>query len=670
MTQLTASQQHKEAYSLWSFGPPAQQALQARSFHPSGQWEEFPESALEQSVVARFEEIVARYSDRVALKMGNERVTYFELNCAANRVAHTILQTDGPGAKPVALLFDQGIPVIVAKIGVLKAGKFYAPLDPLYPPARLQRLLRNVQASLILTNNAQLHLAQQIAGPEHQIVNLDAIAREAPSHAPALAIAPDALAYLTFTSGSTGEPKGIVEDHGNVLRTARLCTSIWHICPEDCIGLSVRWVFGNVPTRIYSALLTGATLSIYDTQRAGVGGLSEWLATDGVTIAIAPVSMFRALPTSWATGRVPARLRIIGMGGEPPLSTDVKAFQARMPVESVLHFIYGSSEVMISAEYLIGKETPFDEAVVPAGYATGDREVFILDQEGEQCAPGEVGEIVIRSQCMTLGYWGDPELTQAKFTIDPENPQRRFYRTGDMGRKRADGCLEHCGRKDSLAKVRGNRVDTNEIEVRLLSFPGVHQAAVVARQERPGETYLAAYIVYQGEAASPLERIRRHLAETLPEFMLPTAFVFLAQMPMTATHKINRRLLPAPARQRPSLANAYRPPENPLEQLLVTLWQDVLPVEPIGIDDDFFALGGDSLHAMMVINRLRQRFDELFHLSTLFRSPTVRSLGQVLQENYPTVMDWMMVQVTTAAPAEPGEKSAPILPRLERSHTD
>ena len=600
--------------------------------YPQNEFIEFRREEVEQSVATRFEAQVALYPQRLALHAGEIQFTYQTLNQAVNRLAHALLKRRGEAAEPVALLLEQGAAPVVAVMGVLKAGKFYVPLDPSYPLARIQYVLEDSIAQVIVTHNQHLSLAQTLAKDRLQIINIDALEADLPSEDPGLTLSPDATAYLMYTSGSTGQPKGVMENHRNLLHHILRLTNSLHICRDDKQTLLRSYTFNGSVRDIFGSLLNGASLHPLNLEREGLGKLAGWLVQEGITTYRSVVSTFRNF-----AGHLDGRasfpyLRLIHVGGEPVTQRDVALFKANFSEECILVNGLGITETGSVRHFYIRKGSNIESSFVPVGYPVQDMSVMLLDEEGQEVKTGQVGEIAVKSRYLSPGYWHKPDLTQARFRPDPKGGAERIYLTGDLGRMLADGCLIYLGRKDFQVKVRGHRIEIAEIEAALLALETVKEAIVVAHEDGAEGQRLVAYLVPSQQPGSTVSALRQKLTELLPLYMIPPTFIMLETLPMLPTGKINRQALPLPETRRPHVANSFVAPRTPVEEALAELWSQVLRIDPVGVTDNFLELGGDSLLATQIVSRMRQIFGIEFSLPLFFKDLTVAGLAQRVEE--------------------------------------
>lgn len=637
--------------------PFAQQTLLDRHRHPTGIWEEFPRQALAGSIVDRFEQQVERHPHRLAVKIGAQQLTYTQLNTQANRLAHAILQSQGEQAEPVALLLEHGLQIIIAFLAVLKSGKFYVPIDSEYPEQRTRQIFNVTGSTLIVTNTEHLNTARRLRQEQTTMINMDDLNEQLPAATPELVILPDAFAYVTYTSGSTGQPKGVIIDHRNVLHFTMSLTNQCHICPQDHIGFTNSFSYNGVALSFYTALLNGAAYFPIYVQEVGARAVARWLHEEKITFIFMLPSLFRQIVNTLPEGATFSHLRLLGMGGDSVSRADLHLFQQHFPPTCLYRNGLGTSEVKVIAQYCMDHDTQLDDDKAPVGYPFDDTEIFLLNDNGDPVPANQIGEIAVKSRYMSRGYWRNPSLTNAKFLPDPNGGAERIYLTGDLGLIRDDGCLYHLGRKDFQVKIRGHRVELVEIEAALLAHEAVAEAVVVAHTEQETEATLVAYIVVKNAALPSVTALRHYLQERLPAHMIPIAYHLLEALPRTAVGKVDRQALPAPNRARPALAVAYTLPHTSLEEDLVQIWQEILSLDQIGIHDPFFELGGDSLQAMRIVTRLQAMFNVEITPADLFAAATVAEMTLVLAQQMTNQLTAAEITDLLASDEEPTENA-------------
>jgi amino acid adenylation domain-containing protein len=603
-------------------------AARSKCFHPNERFLEFTREETDQSIPERFEKIAQKYPDRLAVKTKNHSLTYNDLNSAANRMAHMILSQRGRKNEPVALLMEHDAPVIAAILGALKASKFYVPLDPSLPHLRVKYILEDLQASYIVTNNKNLPLAKSLAGTALDLVNIDEL-DSLPDGNPCIGIQPESYSWVIYTSGSTGKPKGVIQNHLNVLHFMMNYTNALHICVDDRLTLLYSFSVNGGTHDIFAALLNGAALFPLDLKEDGFTHLGDWLIEERITIYHSVPTVFRQFVEGLTGQSEFPDIRIIRLGGEPVYKRELDSFKKLFSKDCILVNRLGSSETGSLRMYFVNKETQISGNLVPVGYAVIDNEILLVDDAGKQIA-GDEGEIAVKTRYVSPGYWGRPDLTDAVFLPDPAGGKERIYRTGDLGRMLPDGCLLHLGRKDFFVKIRGYRIDINEIEAALHQCPSIKEAVVVARNNNSGDERLVAYLVPTVQPGPKVGELRRFLKEKLPDYMIPHDFVALEAIPLTDTRKVDRKALPDPGTSRRDLTTPYVAPRTPIETELAKIWAEVLSTDEVGIHDNFFDLGGHSLSATRIISRVIATFALQLSVRALFDSPTVAAMSVVI----------------------------------------
>ena len=420
-------------------------------------------------------------------------------------------------------------------------------------------MVEHSQASLVISEQANRQLAGEVAGPGRQMVWVDALDARGNTASPRLDISPSSPAYIFYTSGSTGEPKGVVNNHRNVLHNVLRYTNGLGMGAEDRLTLLQRPGFHGTVSNIFCALLNGGAVCPFRPWEAAASDLAEWVIEHKPTVWHSVPTLFHRL---CSTGRQFPSLRVIRLEGDRGSPRDAALYRRHFSPECVLVHGLASTETGITSRYVVDHTMDANGSVLPIGWPVEDMDILLLAEDGRTAATGEAAEIAIRSRYLAEGYWRQPELTLQRFRPCPENAAERIYYTGDLGRMRADGCLEHLGRKDFQVKIKGNTIDVAEIESALAGIGEVEQAVVAAADDRQGEKRLVAYFVPAGRPAPTVSAIRRHLAGQLPSYMIPSSFVELESLPLTVNGKVDRRALPVPERSRPRLDTPYAAASN------------------------------------------------------------------------------------------------------------
>lgn len=579
-------------------------------------------------VVTVFERQAARHAERIAVDDGREVLDYAELNRRAGCLAAALLARGLPADARVAICLEPGPLLAVAVLGVLKAGMAYVPLAPADPAARIAYILGDAQVALALT---QASLRPALNGSTSDVMVLDPadkMAGGAPLAAAAGLDDPARLAYILYTSGSTGAPKGVMVTRRNL--AYYLDWHCHHLRAEMGgvdVPLTSSMCFAAAVTQFYAPLLLGRTLHVpgRDMLRQPALLLDWYRAHPEFGLYCVPSVWNEVLKCaeSLAPRERPAGPRCVLLSGEAAHDVLVERSFRMWPTLRIWN-LFGPTEATANACYTeLHAGVPVDIGTPIAGTA-----IFLVDEALCEVGPGETGEICICGDGVAAGYANRPELTRQRFIANPLPRMRGLplFRTGDLARYDARGRLVFIGRRDFQVKIRGVRIECGEIEAALAGHPAIHQAVVVCREQGLDKT-LVAYLVFHPGADAPVDAIRAALAARLPESMLPSAWVVLEALPTLANGKIDRASLPPPGRGRPHLACAYAPPRTPVERRLLRMWEEVLGLEGLGIHDNFFDLGGDSLRAAAVIGRIRGELGVALDYHAFFDDPTPAALA-------------------------------------------
>ncbi|MGK3964008.1 amino acid adenylation domain-containing protein [Sorangium sp. So ce118] len=568
-----------------------------------------------------FEAQADRTPDAVALVFEGRQLTYSELERRANQVAWALRAMGvGPEAR-VGLYLDRSIEMMVGLLGVLKAGAAYVPLDPAYPRRRLDFMVSDAEPAVFLTHKAvRSSLPERAAGVLCFDEDRELLSRQ-PGQRIASGATPSSLAYVIYTSGSTGVPKGVLVEHRGLAPLARALSERFDVSAESRILQFASLCFDASVSEYMMAFAAGASLHLAaDPARMPGQELCAFLRERGITHVELSPSLLATLPDA----ELPALRVVISMGEVCPASVVARWAPGRRFFNG-----YGPTETTVSATVFACAPGGGDP---PIGYPLPGTVLRILGEDLEPVQAGQVGEIYLGGPGVARGYLGRPDLTAERFVPDPRAPGARLYRTGDLGRVRPDGAVVYLGRRDHQVKVRGFRVELGEIESALKEYPELREAAVVARERAPGDRRLLAYVAFAPGASADASALRRFLGERLPEHMVPSAFVALPSLPLTPSGKVDRRALPAPDEARPALPVDHVAPRTPDERALAALWSEVLRVRPVGVDDDFFDLGGDSLLAVRIVARAPSALGVELGIRDLFAARTVARLARRAEE--------------------------------------
>ncbi|MGE0127972.1 MAG: amino acid adenylation domain-containing protein [Blastocatellales bacterium] len=573
-----------------------------------------------------FEEQAQRTPGNPAVVFGERQLTYAELNARANQLARYLRRLGvGPEAL-VGLCVERSVEAVVGIFGILKAGAAYAPLDPASPQERLEFMLAETEAAALLT---QEHLKERFAGRQTTVISLDAdweiIAQESEENL-ASDTTPANPAYVIYTSGSTGEPKGVMIEHRSAVNLANgLAQTVY---ADQSLPLRVSL---NAPLTFDASvkqlmqLLYGHTLFILP-EEARIDGneLLSYLNRHSLDALDCTPAQLQLLLAAGLAERSDAAPKLALVGGEAMDDASWKFLTGNTATN--FYNVYGPTECTVDATVCGLRESP--EPVI--GRPIANTKIFLLDERLKPVPIGVPGELHIGGHGLARGYFNRADLTAEKFIPNPfsEAPGARMYRTGDLARYQPDGMIKFLGRTDHQVKLRGFRIELGEVEAALKRRPDVLDGVVTVREDTPGDKRLVAYVVLaRGRESAPGE-FRDFLRERLPEYMVPSAFVHLDNLPLTRHGKVDRQALPAPESERPELRAAYVAPRTRIEGTIAAIWQEALRVEKVGVDDNFFDLGGHSLLMVQVHSRLREAFSKDISLIEMFRNPTVGSLAK------------------------------------------
>ncbi len=579
-----------------------------------------------------FEAQVERTPEATALVFEGREQSYAELNRRANQLARHLRRIGVGPEVLVGVCMERSLELVVALCAILKAGGAWVPLDPDHPPQRLALLLADTLVPVVLT---QQHLAERLPESDVHLLCLDRdwerVAEEDGSDLEDGAAAGN-LAYVIYTSGSTGRPKGVMNEHRGICNRLLWMQDAYRIGADDVVLQKTPLGFDVSVWEFFWPLMAGARLVL-----ARPGGqrdpayLRQVIAEHRVTTLHFVPSMLQVFLEEPDLEACSSLRRVICSGEALPLDLTGRFF-ARLPAE--LHNLYGPTEAAVDVTHWTCRPGGLS-GIVPIGRPVANTSVYVLDEALRPLPPGVPGELHIGGIQVARGYLNRPELSAEKFIADPfgEDPMARLYKTGDLASFLPDGNLEYLGRLDFQVKLRGIRIELGEIESALRAHPAIREAVVTAREETPG---LVAYLVpHRGAAAPAPGELRSFLLRSLPEAMVPAAFVILAQLPLSANGKLDRRALPAPRPSRPELPTGYRAPATALEEFLAKTWQEVLGIDRIGVEDDYFELGGDSIRGAVIVNRIQQELDAFVYVVALFEAPTISRLASYLALQHP-----------------------------------
>ncbi len=578
-----------------------------------------------------FEAQAERRPDAVAVIFGDEKLTYSGLNCRANQLAHH-LQGLGVGQEVLVGIFvERSLDMLVGLLGILKAGGAYVPLDPAYPEKRLAFMLEDAHPPVLLT---QKQLSEKLPAHESRILFLDSdwteIAQENEKK-PVSRATGNNLAYVIYTSGSTGKPKGVQISHDALSNFLYSMQQQPGLIRQDILLAVTTLSFDIAALELFLPLIAGARVVLADHETVIDGvRLADQITKHGVTVMQATPATWRLLAESGWKGK--NTLKALCGGEAFPLGL---ASQLAKQV-GFLWNMYGPTETTIWSGVC---KVEAEDSLIPIGLPIANTSFYVLDACLNPVPVGVPGELYIGGSGLARGYLNRPELTAEKFVANPFNKElasrepeeARIYGTGDLVRYLSDGNIEFLGRIDHQVKVRGFRIELGEIEAVLAEHPSVTQCVVIAREDRPGDKSLTAYLVPDQEKGPSVSELHGFLKEKLPDYMIPSAFVEMKALPLTPNGKTDRRALPVPDTCRPELDAIYVVPQSEVERFIADVWQQMLVVDKVGIHDNYFELGGNSLLTAQIHHKLQKKYEKKLSVIDMFEYPTIHSLAQYIQ---------------------------------------
>ncbi|HBB87820.1 MAG TPA: hypothetical protein DC047_09415 [Blastocatellia bacterium] len=573
-----------------------------------------------------FEAQVERTPSAIAVVADDRQLTYAELNERANQLARFLRRFGiGPDSL-VGLCVDRSLEMIVGILGVLKAGAGYVPMDPTYPEDRLAFMLQDANVFVLLT---QSHLLDQLPSHNGPRLSLDSdwdlIAKERKENLAAWAN-PANLAYVIYTSGSTGKPKGVMIHHRRLVNYLTWATETYEVAAGCGAPVHSSFSFDLTITSLFAPLMVGRTIFLI---ADGIENLVEaLLARDNYSLVKITPAHLRALAELMPADQVRGRVRALVIGGEALHMESLAFWRTHAPLTRLINE-YGPTETVVGCcVYEVTEDDPVS-GPVPIGTPVANSQLYALDESLQPVARGATGELYIGGDCVGLGYLNRKQLTDDRFIADPfsRNCRGRLYRTGDLARFNEDGNLVYLGRIDNQVKIKGFRIELDEVETILNQFAGVRECAVVAREDATGEKRLIAYVVEDAPQAE-VDELRKAMKSKVPEYMVPSTFVKMEALPLTTNGKVDRQALPAPDRKQNGCTENCATKHSQAEKTLMKIWAEVLKVEKVGLNDNFFDLGGDSILGTLILARAAQAGVK-FSPRQLFEHQTIAALTNV-----------------------------------------
>ncbi|MGD9851993.1 MAG: AMP-binding protein [Nitrospirales bacterium] len=589
----------------------------------------FSRAELDKSLTERFQDQVNKYPNRLAIGHSSGDLTYDQLNRAANVVARRVLALIPNGTRPIALLFHSDTAMIIALLGVLKAGRYCVPLDPSHPVGRNRLIVEEAQPEILITNHDGVEKINDLALTSTKILNIEELSSDSSDSDETpldLPILPKSLAFVLFTSGTTGHPKGVVITHQFLMHLVMYHTNTRHICSEDRFSSLTRCHHIGGIADVFRALLNGAGLFPYDLRNQTMGELVTWLIEKRITTLHCVPTIFRMIIDVLPPDEPLPYLRLLHLGGEPMTKRDVELYKERFSDHCVLVNNFGSSETGPLGQYFVTKQTQVPDNIVPIHLKVEDKEIFLANTMAAPDGNGVIGEIAVRSRYLSPGYWEKSDQDPARRFTEQGDTTRTFF-TGDLGQRDSGGVILYKGRKDHQVNIRGFRVDLIEIEANIRNLIVCKDVAVLTRTSDEDGLRLVAYVVPGQDSMSDTSLLRSQLSTLLPGYMIPEEVFFLESLPRTATGKVDRQTLSTEAQGRDRETIECIAPQNDLEEGLIKIWKDLLTVPSVGIRNRFMDLGGNSLIATRMANRIYDWLGIRLSIGDILGHQTVEELA-------------------------------------------
>ncbi len=609
-----------------------------KEVRPTNDFKFFEATEINQSIAARFEKQVEKNPTNIAVQCNNKSISYRSLNNYANHLGQNILKNVNNNTKRIALLLPHDERCVIGMLGVLKSGYAYVPIDINNPINRIEYIIQDADCNVIICSESTHGKALEVQKmkPELRVIVLSKEQKETTTANLNIPIDPQAEAYVLYTSGSTGMPKGVLQNQKNLLHYMRIYTNEVHLSENDNLSLLPTYTFDASIKDIYASILNGATVCIYDIVENGLHQLSSWLKTQNVTIVHIVPTLYRHFIKSLSEDEKINSVRLLDISGEASYKSDIDLFRKHFPKDAFFVNDYGPTEATVITQKFIGNNTEITRNNISIGKPVIETEVFIWDEFNTEVGIYQEGEIVYKSEYLSLGYLNKEAQTKKVFLASADGTSR-IYKSGDIGRKLPNGEIEFLNRRDSQVKLNGQRIELSEIEYQLEQLKVIKKVIVLVNTINETQ-YLTAYV--QASETIAADDIKLLLQEQLPNYMIPSIFMFLDKFPLTRTGKISRKELP-----RPTLSNLktkeYVAPENDIEQTLVNIISEVLaiPTQEIGIYDSFFELGATSIKILELANSVNQQLNTELRPIDFFQSPSVHAITNKIVHNDSNIVD-------------------------------
>ena len=587
---------------------------------------QIPIKDIEQSVAERFDVMAATFAEKIAVKDHDTSLTYRSLQKKANVIANQILALNAD-QKQLAIFLSFGTNQLVSILGIIKSGAAYVPIDTSWPAHRIEFSIADSSSAAVITDNMNIGQVKALSG-NREIINIDEIDFTKNTHPPEKYPDADDYIHILYTSGSTGEPKGVYSNHRNQMHFVKRFSEYIGILPSDIFSYYFSIGFSAHAMPSLGALLNGATLVMYNLKKFGFPALPKYFIEEGITVCLMIPSVMRHFRATLEKGYKLEKLRMLLIAGETLYHNDILQIRPYLKPRTDIINIYASTEMFMVSAFHMKKDTLVNQNIIPIGLPVDGIEVKIYNKDGVECMADEVGEMIIYSQYAALGYWNKPELSNEDFPAD--EPKRKF-KSRDLAYRNKDGNIVHVGRRDSMVKIRGQRVDLSEIEHCLLYMKEIQEGAAVLKEDPLGNKVITAYYTCRIDEKVDERVIHTVFLRRLPDFMIPRFLIKLDSLPKTDSGKTDYLSLPDPDWGKNLADKEIKHASNPIEDQLVSIFKKQFEVEEISIQDNFLQAGHDSLKLFVAFDTIEKTFNIKFDLDNVLKTPTIEAMANIIK---------------------------------------
>ncbi len=585
------------------------------------------------------------FGDKEFIVTRHGSLTFSQVSSVSDHIANHLRLAIGEKNVGVGIFLRDPRQVIPCMVGVLKSSNYFSVIDHEFPQSSISSMVKDANIRVLIVSNESEVVIKKLVDPTVKLVNINSIDLLSPVEPIDPLYLPGDWVQVMFTSGSTGLPKGAVEDYRYLTRSSYVKLLSYDLIHEDKVLQLSSLSYSGPHTWVFAALVFGFTICYHPVKTEGFSGLVDWMREQKVTIFTGNPTTYRSFASLLSANDVFPSVTTVYLGGDKRLPNDILSIKEHFPKVKDIRLSYTGTEMQAVCSTMATFEEAMSIEVLPSGHPFDDIEVIIADENGNPLPLGQEGEIVIHGDSLARGYINRPELTSSKFIPDPQKEHWQYFKTGDLGKILPDGQLLHLGRLDHMVKIRGVRIELESLENHLLSFPGITNVATKVITDEKGDKKLAAYYLAEKATSIPTSELRKHLIDRFPIQQIPNYLIGLDKFPLTVSGKIAYEKLPLPVTRRPDLANPYVAPTTDTQQALADIWQEHLGLSQIGVTDDFFDLGGDSLLGAIIFAAIEEKLSVNLPVSTLLKAPTIEQLARVIDENTTSQFTSPLIQI-------------------------